>query len=181
MHFFISKRLPFGLRAGVLFNPIGTSGWRSARPSGSIAGLGEGVSGVYVITGAHNMCKIGISTDPELRLAALQTGAHVRLKIHYVLAVKSIDPRMIEAEAHRILDKYRCAGEWFDVTPEMAEDAVNLAAAGFGIKTAQTTSADPLGSVAPKQQHWAWQFAWLAFGVAVATALCVAYMPRPDY
>lgn len=145
MRFFISKRLPLGFRAGVLFDPV-----RMGRPAvraavnGSLARLGEGVAGIYVITGSHNMCKIGISTDPELRLAALQTGAHVPLKLHYVLAVKSMDPRYIEAEAHRLLDKHRCAGEWFDVPPQIAEDAVNRAAAHFGIRTAQTTSDAPL-------------------------------------
>ena len=92
------------------------------------------------------MCKIGISTDPELRLAALQTGSHVALKLHYVLAFNNIDPRQIEYEAHRLLDRYRCAGEWFDVTPQMAEEAVNAAGAHFGIKTVQTTS-DNLGQI----------------------------------
>ncbi len=140
MRLFFSKRLPFGLRAGVLLDPIRMTRAAHVRPGGSLAQIGEGVSGVYVVTGPHNMCKIGISTDPELRLAALQTGAHVPLKIHYVLAVASMDPRMIEAEAHRLLDKHRCAGEWFDVPPQMAEDAVNAAAAHFGIRTVQTMS-----------------------------------------
>lgn len=144
MRFFLSKRLPFGFRAGVLFNPVQLTAPRTIRTGGSIAGLGLGVSGIYVITGAHNMCKIGISTDPELRLASLQTGSHVPLKLHYVLAVKTIDPRVIEAGAHRILDKYRLSGEWFDVTPQMAEDAVNHAASHYGIETVQSTNYVPV-------------------------------------
>ena len=141
MRFFVSKRLPFGLRAGVLFDPLRmSSAPRQIRPGSTLASLGQGVSGIYVITGAHNMCKIGISSDPEFRLAALQTGAHVPLKLHYVLAVKTIDPRQIEALAHHMLDKYRCAGEWFDCTPQMAEDAVNQSAEHFGIGVVQTTN-----------------------------------------
>lgn len=149
MLFYFSKRLPFGFRAGVAFDPSKSIN-RPIRTGGSISGLGEGVTGIYVITGAHNMCKVGISTDPELRLAALQTGSHVKLKLHYVLAVKSIDPRAIEALAHVILDKYRCSGEWFDIPPHIAEDAVNQAAGHYGIKTVQVTS----GPQISKRKFW---------------------------
>ena len=166
MRFYISKRLPFGLRAGVLSDPVYFGSDRGSRPTGSIAGLGEGVSGVYVITGAHNMCKIGISTDPELRLAALQTGSHIKLKLHYVLALKTIDPRVIEEMAHRILDKYRCAGEWFDVTPIMAEDAVNAAAKHYGIGVAHL---DQGLSVLPEKMSGISKF--LMAGIVIAVMI----------
>lgn len=146
----------------------------------SIDQFGEGVCGVYVITGAHNMCKIGISTDPELRLASLQTGSHVNLKIHYVLVVKSIDPRQIEMLAHKILDKYRCAGEWFDVTPQMAEDAVNQAALHYGIKTTQTTSAT-FGSrpiISETQKFFLFLIAMLT---GIFLAAWMGWIPHTDY
>ena len=94
---------------------------------------------VYVISAANGLCKIGYSTDPELRLAALQTGSAYPLKLEYTL-ITDTDPRMIEYEAHRLLDKHRCAGEWFDVPPSIAIDNLKKAAASFGIKLAETTS-----------------------------------------
>ncbi len=175
MRFFLSKTLMFGVRAGVLFDPVRMNTaphQRAIRPGSTLANLGQGVSGIYVITGAHNMCKIGISSDPEFRLAALQTGSHVRLKLHYVLAVKTIDPRQIEALAHKMLDKYRCAGEWFDCTPQMAEDAVNEAAAHYGIKSVQTTS-NGLASI-PSARHHFWQSSDFKVFMAIFVLMCVA-------
>jgi Meiotically up-regulated gene 113 len=154
MLFFLSKRLPMGFRAGVAFDPTKPIN-REVRPGGSIAAFGDGVCGVYVITGAHNMCKIGISTDPELRLAALQTGSHVPLKLHYVLVLKTIDPRAVEVEAHRILDKHRCAGEWFDVTPEIAEAAVNRAAANLGVGILQADGVASRKRWSGEKLYWA--------------------------
>jgi Meiotically up-regulated gene 113 len=171
MRFYISKRLPLGLRAGVLFDPLQPRSTQRQAPMRGIAAYGEGVAGVYVITGPHHMCKIGISTDPELRLATLQTGSHVALKLHYVLALQSIDPRMVESEAHRILDRYRCSGEWFDVTPQMAEDAVNQAAANFGIETSQTTSANPFGMV-KKKRGWSFDRIYWTYMPILGAIFC---------
>lgn len=126
-----------------------------------------GGSCVYVISGTNGLCKIGISTDPETRLATLQTASAVPLKIVYTL-VTDTDPRMIEAEAHRLLDKHRCAGEWFDIPPQVATEAVILAAENFGIKLRQTTS-DALLTTSPRSR--ADRISMLFFYVASAMVI----------
>ena len=98
-----------------------------------------GGSCVYVISASNGLCKVGISSDPELRLATLQTGSAYPLKIEYVLATDT-DTRMIEGEVHRRLDKFRCAGEWFDVPANVAIASLINVAEDFSIKLHQTTS-----------------------------------------
>ena len=52
---------------------------------------------------------------------------------------------IIEAEAHRILDRFRTSGEWFDCAPELAVAAVNAAAAtvGKGLQNIDPAVSDP--------------------------------------
>ena len=51
-----------------------------------------------------------------------------------------IDGRMIEAEAHRLLDRHRLAGEWFDVSADVAFEAVGQAARNMGMPVITTDS-----------------------------------------
>lgn len=67
---------------------------------------------VYFIQAvAGGLVKIGVSGNPERRLADFQTGCPVELRI-----VKSIDSvsRATETELHRHFGQFRVRGEWFD-------------------------------------------------------------------
>jgi hypothetical protein len=138
MRFWLSgPRLPFGFRAGISV-PVGRGGSqrRSAPPAPTD---GPTISYVYVIAGHQGTVKVGYSTNPRMRLAALQTASPGPLEMVHVLAT-DIDGRMIEAEVHRILDRHRLAGEWFDVSPEVAIEAVGRAAKNMGLPVIETDS-----------------------------------------
>ena len=132
-------RLPFGMRAGVSI-PLS-----DLKPSGRQKPAVEAqsttnLSYVYVIAGSQGTVKVGYSTNPQMRLAALQTASPGRLDLAYALAT-DIDGRMIEAEAHRILDRHRLAGEWFDVSPQIATEAVEQAARNMGLPLVSSDAA----------------------------------------
>jgi len=97
------------------------------------------LSYIYVIASKTGTVKVGYSTNPQMRLASLQTASPDQLRLANVLAT-DIDGRMIEAEAHRILDPHRLAGEWFDVSPDVAFEAVRQAALNLGLPVALTDS-----------------------------------------
>jgi hypothetical protein len=68
---------------------------------------------VYVI-GCLRACKIGFTTgDPMSRMKSLQTGNPHRLEM--VGAVEG--ERFLEELAHLRFERYRAAGEWFNVNP----------------------------------------------------------------
>jgi Meiotically up-regulated gene 113 len=119
----------------------------------------------YVIAGNHGLVKIGMSTNPEARLATLQTGSPHKLRLAYVLAT-NIDAAQIEGEVHRILDKNRCAGEWFDVTPQRAEEVVNSVCDSFGLTPVASGTNREMHYVArasatPRMEYYDW--VWWAF------------------
>ena len=86
---------------------------------------------VYVVRGDHNLVKVGITTNPRARLAQLRPGSAFPIEYAY-LAVSSGQPAEVEAAAHKLLEKHRCNGEWFDVQPEMAVAAIAGAAHKLG-------------------------------------------------
>lgn len=63
--------------------------------------------------------KFGKSKDPESRVANMQTGNPVQLKIVWCW------PEDIEDEMHAYFDKRRVRGEWFDVP---LDEAIRVAA-----------------------------------------------------
>jgi hypothetical protein len=71
--------------------------------------------GVYLI-GPPNTCiaKIGVSDDPEARLADLQVGSHQPL----VLLWKTSGGQGLESALHAYFAPYRIHGEWFDFGEE---------------------------------------------------------------
>jgi T5orf172 domain len=121
MRFYLFGPRFLGIRTGISFQP---SDLRSHKPPKSS-------SYVYVIKGDENNVKIGVTKNPEGRLAQLRTGNHATIDYAY-LAPTSGDPYAIERAAHTILDRYRLNGEWFDVPPELAIAAVTGAAAKLG-------------------------------------------------
>lgn len=73
---------------------------------------------VYVISGGRRHVKIGHTKNVKSRLAGLQTGCPFTLRV--VQSWQSAHAKEIERLAHRVLAKYRWAGEWFDVPRQVA-------------------------------------------------------------
>jgi hypothetical protein len=99
--------------------------------------------------------KVGISDDPVLRLAQLQTGAPFPLRLAY--AFVHSDASRIEAMVHRELRAKRAYGEWFCVTEATARDAIYRAAAAIG------KPIDGSGLVTPRSiRHF-----WFILGLSI--------------
>lgn len=124
MRFYLFGPKILGVRPGVSFTPDDLRRRNSAK--NSIHG-----SFVYVVRGDHNMAKIGVTTNPTARIAQLRTGSAFPIDFAFIGCTPG-DGYDIEREAHAILARQRCAGEWFDVSPELAISAVTGAAARLG-------------------------------------------------
>lgn len=74
-------------------------------------------------------CKVGISSNPTARLASLQAAVPFPLSFAFIGVTDGTDGGAIEREAHRLLDRCRVEGEWFDCSTEAAISAVTGAAA----------------------------------------------------
>lgn len=133
--FFFGPRL-FGIRPGVSFGPEDFRTLRRPTVADRQRPSPEALGGsfVYVIRGDHHRCKIGISSNPNARLAQLRTASAFPLSFAFVGVTDRTDGSAIEREAHTLLDRYRVAGEWFDCPVELAIAAVNGAAARLGEK-----------------------------------------------
>lgn len=167
MRFYLFKRLPLGLRAGISVSPSDFMQRRTTSVPLNYAAVTKalGATSVYVISTEAGHCKIGYSTDPELRLATLQTASPVKMKLEYTF-ITTLDPRILEAEAHRILDKHRLSGEWFDAPVDHAIEAVNQASANLGRPIGVLTdSGSLLSGVVPRKSGIDWP-PWIA-GLAV--------------
>lgn len=94
--------------------------------------------GVYVIsTDSLNPCKIGVSINAEKRLASLQTSHWRQLQVSEYRWCNTVDQAFrIEREAHQILKSNGKAllGEWFDVRPSDAIQAMEWAALTHNIE-----------------------------------------------
>lgn len=76
---------------------------------------------VYVISrGAEGPCKIGLSGDPDRRLAMLQTASPDRLKGEATFWFRTrAAAKRIEAALHDVFEPQRLSGEWFAYRPDM--------------------------------------------------------------
>lgn len=94
--------------------------------------------GIYAVSPDNRWpTKIGISTIPSQRVAALQTACWRRLDIAaYVYCDSVKDARAVEQKTHKILsdDAKIMNGEWFDIKPDKAMEVVSFAAATLGIE-----------------------------------------------
>lgn len=126
--FFVSKSLPFGFRVGTILPTFGGARVTRATPS---APARTGGSFVYVISGAHNRSKIGVSANPIARLASLRTASAFPINFAQICLVQG-DGYDVEAIAHGILGRHRVHGEWFDVEPAAAIGTVHAAAVKAG-------------------------------------------------
>lgn len=84
---------------------------------------------IYVIGGESGAVKVGIAESPERRLADLQMGSPVRLRVLYAgeMSCRRI-ARRAEALAHHYLKAHREHGEWFNVEALAAVNVIILAA-----------------------------------------------------
>jgi DNA-binding transcriptional regulator YiaG len=82
---------------------------------------------VYAIGATDGPQKIGIAIDPKARIAELQTGSHIGLSINASAPVNRDELRTVESCCHFLLKASRIRGEWFDVTPEQAGQAIEQA------------------------------------------------------
>jgi hypothetical protein len=72
-------------------------------------------------------CKIGITGNPQARLAQLNAGSPVPLEFAW-LGVPRDQGALIEQDAHAMLAPYRRNDEWFAIAPDAAVGAINAAA-----------------------------------------------------
>jgi hypothetical protein len=108
--FFIGPRI-LGIRPGISFGLnelLRIANRPKQRPAEPMTG-----SFLHVIRGDHNMVKIGVSTNPNARLASLRTASAFPIDFSYI-AVTPGTGFDIEAGAHEMLKGHRCSGEWFD-------------------------------------------------------------------
>lgn len=83
---------------------------------------------VYVIGPQQGLQKVGLATDPQTRLAALQTASPFDLHIHVAVQVPFSEAHTIERQARRLLARSRVRSEWFQTSPGEAIAAVHSAA-----------------------------------------------------
>jgi hypothetical protein len=164
MRFFLTGPRFFGIRPGIILGPEDFR--RPLTGPGTIQG-----SFLYVIQGAAGFVKIGVTTDPRARLAALQTGSPYPLA--FVAIAATPGPGFdIEEAAHALLDSQRAEGEWFRVNPRLAMEAIAVAARGLGqplldvsLDRAEQILAiarDAPASSAPRPRLWPWIVGFLA-------------------
>ncbi|MFC4122035.1 GIY-YIG nuclease family protein [Nonomuraea zeae] len=89
--------------------------FRWQRYEAALAGAGNPQSWVYVIgCDEVRLVKIGISSNLQTRLAAMQIGSPVILRLLWAIP-GSID---VELDLHECFREYRKHGEWFDFGDE---------------------------------------------------------------
>lgn len=127
--FWFSGPRILGIRPGISFSPNDFKKRQSARQRNEY----DPSSFVYVIKAPNDRVKIGVTKNPSARLAALQTGSHMRLRFAFIGCTPG-EGYDIEGAAHNVLAAYRLEGEWFDVPAEMAVAAVTSCAWKLGHK-----------------------------------------------
>jgi hypothetical protein len=124
VRFWLAGPRILGMRLGISFRPDELL--RKPSPRRQSQG-----SFIYIIRSDHGLIKIGISSNPNARLAQLSTASAIPLKLAYVGALRG-SGYAIEAEAHRTLAAYRRSGEWFNCPTDMAVAAIGAAAYRLG-------------------------------------------------
>lgn len=79
---------------------------------------------VYVIGAADSPVKIGMAGSPACRRSELQIGSPLVLSLFAAIDPSPHDAKDVESAVHYELAGYWVRGEWFDVTPERAEEVI---------------------------------------------------------
>lgn len=82
---------------------------------------------VYVMGNPRGPQKIGIAKNPAARLWAVQSGNHSTISLSFTERLERQAAAKVESHAHWLLRDRRLSGEWFNVTPEKAAEAVRTA------------------------------------------------------
>lgn len=106
---------------------------------------------IYVIGPWQGLQKVGLTTDPQSRLATLQTASPFDILMHASVAVPFREAHAFERRAHQILARTRVRNEWFETTPADAVAAVHSAAAPF---KRRTTAAPNPAVIWPPTPTW---------------------------
>lgn len=86
-------------------------------------GLLEDVGYVYVIQSIKNICKIGISKKPKIRISSIKSSEKTKF-INTYISDKCYNKTTIEFNAHNHFKNKNVKGEWFDVTFSEAVECV---------------------------------------------------------
>jgi hypothetical protein len=68
-----------------------------------------------------------VAFKPKDRLESLRSASGLVLELAGGFELPAVDARKVERYAHHLLRAYRVRGEWFDVSPEMAIEAIEKA------------------------------------------------------
>lgn len=102
------------------FVPSGKPQQKPPRPSSSKSGF------VYLFRfGDTTYYKIGVSVDVENRRKSIDSSSP--LPIHMEACLYSESPYQLEKALHRALDQYRRNGEWFELSPCLADAFMGMA------------------------------------------------------
>lgn len=98
---------------------------------------------VYVIGDPGGPQKIGVAANPEQRRYMLQGASPVSLVISAAIPATRSEAFRVEAYAHWLLRDQRLRGEWFDITPNEARNAIGEAFVAVSEGLSPPTSARP--------------------------------------
>lgn len=73
--------------------------------------------GYVYICGYDNVVKIGKSSQPDKRIANLNTANPKEIQIYMI--VECLDMDLVESRMHKYFDKAHVKGEWYELTSEM--------------------------------------------------------------
>lgn len=81
---------------------------------------------IYVIGPEGGPYKVGLTSDIQRRLDALQTASPVDLQVHHTFEVADVyEARVAERAAHERLASHRVRGEWFDCSLQSVVAAIS--------------------------------------------------------
>lgn len=80
---------------------------------------------IYVIGREAGPVKIGITSSLDTRLATIQTGCHFKIELLYFRLCRDRNHALEhERNFHAVYAENRLAGEWFDLTADLAIEGV---------------------------------------------------------
>lgn len=90
---------------------------------------------LYVIGwDANGPVKIGYTTDPERRLAQLQTAQPNPLQIFHTREVEAERARLMEGLVHKVNRRHKINGEWYNLSVDDAIAEIEMAFIQWGDK-----------------------------------------------
>lgn len=89
-----------------------------AAESGRITRPGDGNYNIYFIANQMGQIKIGMTNKLKQRVKQMQTGCAMPLVVYDILWTDGeVRARFLEHRLHRMFEKFRTNGEWFEIEP----------------------------------------------------------------